>query len=78
MFRGCPAPVWEDLAQKSLLDLIAHSSSDELVQCESLSTLLWNLFLVDHVVAFSTESLVSALALSLESCLSCLQPSHVS
>ena len=39
---------------------------------------LWNLFLADHVVALSTKSLVSALALSLESCLFCLQPSHVS
>ena len=32
MFCGCPAPVWEDPAQKSLLDLIAPSSTDDLVQ----------------------------------------------
>ena len=34
---------------------------------------LWNLILVDPVIALSTKSLVSALALSLESCLFCLQ-----
>ena len=32
MFRDCPAPVWEDPAQKSLLDLI-DPSKDDLVQC---------------------------------------------
>ena len=31
MCRGCPAPVWEDPTQKSLLDLIAPSP-DDLVQ----------------------------------------------
>jgi len=39
---------------------------------------LWNLFLADHVIALSTQSLVSALAMSLESHLFCLQPFQVS
>ena len=39
---------------------------------------LWNLFLVDHIVVLPTKSLVSALALSLESHLFCLQPFRVS
>ena len=39
---------------------------------------LWNLFHADHVVALSTESLVSALALSHESHLFCLQLFQVS
>ena len=34
---------------------------------------LWNLFLANHVIALSTESLVNALALSLESRLFYLQ-----
>ena len=32
MCRGCLAPMWEDLAQKSLSDFIALSPTDELVQ----------------------------------------------
>ena len=32
MCRGCPAPVWEDPAQKSLLDLIAPPPTYDLVQ----------------------------------------------
>ena len=32
MCRGCLAPVWEDPAQKSLLDFIAPSPIDDLVQ----------------------------------------------
>ena len=39
---------------------------------------LWNLFLTDHVIALSTESLVSALALSLKSHLFNLQLFQVS
>ena len=39
---------------------------------------LWNLFLADHVITLSTESLVSALALSLESRLFNLQLPQVS
>ena len=32
MCRGCLAPMWEDPAKKSLLDLIAPSSTDDLMQ----------------------------------------------
>ena len=32
MCRGCLAPVWEDPAQKSLLEIIAPSHADDLVQ----------------------------------------------
>ena len=39
MCHGCPTPVWEDPAQTSLLDLIAPSPMDDLVQRWSLSTL---------------------------------------
>ena len=78
MCRGCPTLVWKDLAPKSLSDFIAPSPTDDLCNANRYLPWLWNLLLTDHVIALSTQSLVSAMALSLESHLFCLQPFQVS
>ena len=75
---GCLAPVCEDPTQKSLSDISALIL--KVIWCNANLSLPkpWSIFLTNHFVALSTESLSSVLALSLESRLFYLQISRVS
>ena len=66
----CGRTLLQNPCQTSLLLLL------QMIWCNANRYLpwLWNLFLADYVIALSTQSLVSALAMSLESHLFCLQP----
>ena len=75
--HGCLAPMCEDPAQKSLSNISALIL--KVIWCNANLSLPepQSLFLANHFIALSTESLVSALALALESRLFFLQPVQV-
>ena len=76
--HGCLAPVCEDPAQKSLSGISALIL--KVIRCNANLSLPepQSLFLANHFVALSTESLSSVSALSLKSRLFYLQISQVS